>query len=118
MEGATLAQLEGRHRTAGGNALRAAVLGANAGLVSKFSLVMGVAGATKGGNGVLLAGVAGLLAGAISMALGEWISVQSSPELYLKQIQVEKEEIEQAPEDEAEELSPEFDTLEEMEGEQ
>ncbi len=105
MEGGAVAQLEGRHRSAGGNALRAAVLGANDGLVSNFSLVMGVAGAEVAGGTILLTGLAGLLAGAISMALGEWISVQSSRELYQKQIMTEKEEIEQSPQEEAEELS-------------
>jgi VIT1/CCC1 family predicted Fe2+/Mn2+ transporter len=105
MEGGLLAQLEGRHRTAGGNALRAAVLGANDGLVSNFSLVMGVAGAEVATQTILLTGIAGLLAGAISMALGEWISVQSSRELYEKQIRTEQREILQAPEEEAEELA-------------
>ncbi|MBP9040599.1 MAG: VIT1/CCC1 transporter family protein [Anaerolineaceae bacterium] len=105
IEGGVLAQLEGRHRSTGGNALRAAVLGANDGLVSNLSLVMGVAGATLEGKGVLIAGLAGLLAGAISMALGEWLSVQSSRELYSHQIATEKEEIETAPEEEAEELA-------------
>ena len=98
-------QLEGRHRSAGGNALRAAVLGANDGLVSNLSLVMGVAGATLAGKGVLIAGIAGLLAGAISMALGEWLSVQSSRELFANQIATEKEEIENSPEEEVEELT-------------
>lgn len=105
LEGATVAQLEGRHRSAGGNALRAAVLGANDGLVSNFSLVMGVAGADLAGRTILLTGLAGLLAGAISMALGEWISVQSSRELFQKQILTEQEEILSAPEEEAEELA-------------
>lgn len=105
LEGAALAQIEGRHRSAGGNALRAAVLGANDGLVSNFSLVMGVAGAAMSATAILLTGLAGLLAGAISMALGEWISVQSSRELYQRQIAIETEEIEQAPEEEAEELA-------------
>jgi VIT1/CCC1 family predicted Fe2+/Mn2+ transporter len=105
LEGAAVAQLEGRHRSAGGNALRAAVLGANDGLVSNFSLVMGVAGAELSGGTILLTGLAGLLAGAISMALGEWISVQSSRELYQKQIRTEQEEILTAPEEEAEELA-------------
>ena len=62
-------------RPVDGNALRAAVLGANDGLVSNFSLVMGVAGASVGREPVLIAGVAGLLAGSLSMALGEWLSV-------------------------------------------
>lgn len=105
MEGGLLAQLEGRHRSAGGNALRAAVLGANDGLVSNFSLVMGVAGAAAANSTILLTGIAGMLAGAISMALGEWISVQSSRELYEKQIRTEQAEIEASPEEEQEELA-------------
>ena len=105
IEGAALAQLEGRHRSAGGNALRAAVLGANDGLLSNFGLVMGVAGAAASSKIILLTGFAGLLAGAISMALGEWVSVQSSRELYEKQISTEREEILNAPEEEAEELA-------------
>lgn len=105
LAGAALAQIEGRHRSAGGNALRAAVLGANDGLVSNLSLVMGVAGAELAGQTVLITGLAGLLAGAISMALGEWLSVQSSRELYEKQLRTEAEEIEAAPEEEMEELA-------------
>ena len=77
MAGSTLARLEGRHHARGGNALRAAVLGASDGLLSNFSLVMGVAGAGPAGRNILLTGFAGLLAGAISMALGEWISVRA-----------------------------------------
>jgi vacuolar iron transporter family protein len=102
--GTNLAKFESRHRSVGGNALRAAVLGGNDGLVSNFSLVMGVAGAT-GGSGVLLAGIAGLLAGALSMALGEWISVKSSQELYENQMQLEMEELETNPEGEQKELA-------------
>ena len=105
MEGSALAQLEGRHRSAGGNALRAAVLGANDGLVSNLSLVMGVAGAALSQHSIMITGLAGLLAGAISMALGEWISVQSSRELYEKQIETEREEIEHMPDEEVEELT-------------
>jgi VIT1/CCC1 family predicted Fe2+/Mn2+ transporter len=105
MEGGRLAQLEGRHRAAGGNALRAAVLGANDGLVSNLSLVMGVAGAALASTDILITGLAGLLAGAISMALGEWLSVQSSRELYRHQIGIERAEIAAAPEEEAEELA-------------
>jgi VIT1/CCC1 family predicted Fe2+/Mn2+ transporter len=105
MAGSALAQLEGRHRSAGGNALRAAVLGANDGLVSNLSLVMGVAGASLAGREILITGMAGMLAGAISMALGEWLSVQSSRELYTHQIEIESEEIEFAPEEETEELA-------------
>jgi VIT1/CCC1 family predicted Fe2+/Mn2+ transporter len=103
--GADVARLEGRHRTAGGNALRAAVLGANDGLVSNLALVMGVAGADLPGRTILITGFAGLLAGSFSMALGEWISVQSSRELYEHQMRTEAAEIEESPEEEAEELA-------------
>lgn len=105
MEGSALAQLEGRHRSAGGNALRAAVLGASDGLLSNMSLVMGVAGAALESKAILLTGFAGMLAGSCSMALGEWISVQSSRELYQKQIRTEKEEIATNPEEEIAELA-------------
>ena len=104
LTGQEIAQLEGRHRGAGGNALRAAVLGANDGLVSNLSLVMGVAGAVGGGKTVLLAGLAGLVAGSCSMAMGEWLSVNSSRELYQRQIATEAMELEQVPEEEKEEL--------------
>lgn len=105
LEGSQVARIEGRHRTAGGNALRAAVLGGNDGLVSNLSLVTGVAGAALSSETILITGIAGLLAGAGSMALGEWLSVQSSRELYLRQIEMEREEIQDAPQEEAEELS-------------
>lgn len=103
--GTQLTRFEKRHRSVGGNAIRAAVLGGNDGLVSNFSLVMGIAGATAGQQGVLLAGLAGLLAGALSMALGEWISVKSSQELYENQMQLEMEEVETNPEGEMKELA-------------
>lgn len=96
--------IEGRHRTPGGNALRAAVMGASDGLLSNFNLTMGVAGAAVANNYILLTGLAGLLAGAVSMAIGEWISVKSSEELYKHQFATEKAELEYAPEDELEEL--------------
>lgn len=105
LEGSAVARFEGRHRGAGGNALRAGVLGANDGLVSIFSLVMGVAGAGMGSQEILLVGLAGLLAGALSMALGEWLSVQSSRELYEHQIGIEEQELEENPEEEMEELA-------------
>ena len=103
-------QPEARHKNAGGNALRAGVMGANDGLVSNFCLVMGMAGATEAAGAgesrvLLMTGIAGLLAGAISMALGEWLSVQSSRELYERQINLEKDEIEANPQEEKEELS-------------
>ena len=102
--GSQLSRFEKRHRSVGGNAIRAAVLGGNDGLVSNFSLVMGIAGATVAQTGVLLAGIAGLLAGALSMALGEWISVKSSQELYENQMQLEMDELETNPEGERKEL--------------
>jgi VIT1/CCC1 family predicted Fe2+/Mn2+ transporter len=105
MTGTAMADLEGRHRAGGGNALRAAVLGANDGLVSNLSLVMGVAGAEMSSATILVTGLAGLFAGAASMALGEWLSVQSSRELYQRQITIESEELEQAPQEEQEELA-------------
>jgi VIT1/CCC1 family predicted Fe2+/Mn2+ transporter len=105
ISGGSVAQMEGRHKSGGGNALRAAVLGANDGLVSVLSLTMGAAGANLPGHGVLITGIAGLLAGASSMALGEWLSVQSSRELYVHQIKIEKEELENNPAEEAVELA-------------
>ncbi len=99
-----LTKLEGRHRSPGGNALRAAVMGANDGLVSNMSLVMGVAGAAAQSKTILMTGLAGLLAGALSMSLGEWLSVQSSRELYQRQIALEEEELENSPEQEKREL--------------
>jgi VIT1/CCC1 family predicted Fe2+/Mn2+ transporter len=104
LPGSTLAQLEGRHGGGGGNALRAAVLGANDGLVSNLSLVMGVAGAAADGRIILLTGLAGLVAGACSMAMGEWLSVNSAREMAKKQIDQEASELAQAPELEKEEL--------------
>lgn len=104
--GPVLAQLEGRHRgTGGGNALRAAVLGASDGLTSNLSLVMGVAGAEVAGHTVLLTGLAGLFAGALSMAIGELLSVQSARELYGRQIEIERHELATVPDEEREELS-------------
>lgn len=104
VSGGFLSKFESRHKSVGGNALRAAVLGANDGLVSNMSLVMGVAGAAVSNNTILLTGSAGLLAGAISMALGEWLSVQSSRELYENQIALETAELEASPEEEKMEL--------------
>lgn len=104
VSGGFLSKFESRHKSVGGNALRAAVLGANDGLVSNMCLVMGVAGAAVSNNTILLTGIAGLLAGAISMALGEWLSVQSSRELHLRQIELETEELAASPEEEKKEL--------------
>ena len=104
----TIEDVGERHRhgsaSSAGN-LRAAVFGANDGLVSNTSLVMGVAGAIGDPRTVLISGVAGLLAGAFSMAAGEYVSVRSQRELYEHQIAQEREELEQYPEEEAEELA-------------
>ncbi|MGE0227073.1 MAG: VIT1/CCC1 transporter family protein [Dehalococcoidia bacterium] len=106
LPGSSIGRVETRHRAlGGGNALRASVLGANDGLTSNLALVMGVAGADPGHATVVLAGVAGLLAGAFSMALGEWISVTSSREAAQAQIAAEREELERMPEAEREELA-------------
>ena len=93
-----------RHASIGGNALRASVLGANDGLVSNLSLVMGVAGAGLESRVILITGLAGLLAGACSMAMGEWISVQSSRELFQRELAVERAEIAAFPAEEHREL--------------
>jgi VIT1/CCC1 family predicted Fe2+/Mn2+ transporter len=102
--GSELARVEHRHRNVGGNALRAAVLGANDGLCSNLALVMGVAGASTSSHAILVTGLAGLVAGACSMALGEWVSVTSSRELAERELHVERDELAAAPEEEREEL--------------
>jgi VIT1/CCC1 family predicted Fe2+/Mn2+ transporter/demethoxyubiquinone hydroxylase (CLK1/Coq7/Cat5 family) len=103
--GEVFSRLEGRHGAGGGNALRAAVLGANDGLVSNLSLVMGVAGASFSQQALLLTGLAGLAAGACSMAMGEWLSVQNAREMYRNEIASEKDELEHVPDEEQEELT-------------
>ena len=103
-EGGRIARSEGRHRGEVGGVLRAAVFGVNDGLVSNFSLVMGVAGGTSNNSIVLLAGIAGLVAGAFSMASGEWISIRSQRELYENELRIEQEELRAFPEEERDEL--------------
>jgi len=88
-----------------GGSLRAAVFGVNDGLVSNAGLILGVAGAGAANGTVLLAGVAGLLAGAFSMAAGEYVSMRSQREMYEHQIALEKAELDAYPEEEAEELA-------------
>lgn len=83
----------------------AAVLGANDGLTSNLALVMGVAGAKLKTAAILITGLSGLLAGAFSMAIGEWISVQSARELYERQVKTEAAEIRSVPDEEQEELA-------------
>jgi VIT1/CCC1 family predicted Fe2+/Mn2+ transporter len=93
------------HVMSRGGSLRAAVFGINDGLVSNFSLVMGFAGAEAKPEYILLAGVAGLLAGSFSMAAGEYISMRAQRELFEQQIAMEKQELEMSPKEEEEELS-------------
>jgi vacuolar iron transporter family protein len=87
------------------NSLRAAVLGVTDGLVSNVSLVMGVAGAGGDTHAITIAGFAGLLAGSLSMAMGEWLSVQTSRELYIRQVMIERDKVEAAPEAETDEIA-------------
>lgn len=95
-----------RHQGSGaGNTLRAAVFGVNDGLVSNAALILGVAGAAADSSIILLTGTAGLLAGALSMAAGEYVSVRSQREMFEYQIGLEREELEQYPEEEAAELA-------------
>jgi VIT1/CCC1 family predicted Fe2+/Mn2+ transporter len=104
-EPSDIARQESWHRLGGGGALRASIFGINDGLVSNLSLVVGVAGAGSGGGVILLAGVAGLLAGAFSMAAGEYVSMRSQRELFERQIELERTELEVHPEEEREELA-------------
>jgi len=101
----SLAEVGARHRSTLGGSLRAAVFGVNDGLMSNLSLVLGVAGAGVARGYVLMSGAAGLLAGALSMAAGEYISVRSQREMYEYQIALERAELEEYPEEEAEELA-------------
>ena len=95
-----------RHRgVGGGGTLRAAVFGISDGLVSNMSLILGVAGASSSGGVILLSGIAGLLAGAFSMAAGEYVSVRSQREMYEHQIELERAELAEYPGEEAEELA-------------
>jgi vacuolar iron transporter family protein len=99
-------EIGSRHKTSGtGNALRASVFGVNDGLVSNASLILGMAGATADHAIILLTGSAGLLAGALSMAAGEYVSVRSQREMFEYQIGLEREELEQYPQEEAAELA-------------
>lgn len=93
------------HRTGGGGTLRASVFGVSDGLVSNLSLVMGFAGAQTEAKFVLLAGVAGLLAGAFSMAAGEYVSMRAQRELFERQIELERTEMETLPEEEEREIA-------------
>jgi VIT1/CCC1 family predicted Fe2+/Mn2+ transporter len=102
----SVSEVGGRHKgvETGGN-VRAAVFGVNDGLVSNAALIMGVAGATADLHVVYLSGIAGLLAGAFSMAAGEYVSMRSQRELFEYQITLEREELEEYPLEEQEELA-------------
>ena len=102
---ASIVGTERWHFTARGGTLRAAVFGMNDGLLSNFSLVMGFAGAEAKPEYILLAGVAGLLAGSFSMAAGEYVSMRAQREVFEQQIAMEKQELEMSPKEEEEELS-------------
>lgn len=91
---------ESRSATGASGNIRAAVLGMNDGLVSNFSLVMGVSGGTDNTDFILLAGVAGLLAGAFSMAAGEYVSMRSQRDIYEHEIEKQKIEIRDWPDEE------------------
>ncbi len=102
----SLEQMRGeKHRNAGSGNLRAAVFGVNDGLISNASLILGVAGAGAGADMILLSGIAGLLAGAFSMAAGEYVSMRSQREFHEYQIALEREELDQYPGEEAAELA-------------
>jgi len=102
---ASIVGTERWHLTSRGGSLRAAVFGVNDGLVSNFSLVMGFAGAEAKPEYILLAGVAGLLAGSFSMAAGEYVSIRAQREVFEQQIAMEQQELEMSPQEEEEELS-------------
>lgn len=101
----TLAEVGASHRGMGGGTLRAAVFGVNDGLVSNACLIMGVAGAGVSSQFVLTSGIAGLLAGALSMAAGEYVSMRAQREMYEYQIGLERDELAEYPDEEAEELA-------------
>ena len=103
--GETLGKLEGRHRAPGGNALRAAVLGANDGIVSTASLIVGVAASSAKQSDVLIAGIAGLVAGAMSMAAGEYVSVSSQSGTEQADLARERLELSESPAAEFDELA-------------
>lgn len=98
-------RVQHEHSDVTGGWLRPAVFGASDGLVSNFALIAGVAGGSSDSKVVLLAGLAGLAAGAFSMAAGEFISVRSQAEQALAEIEIERREIELRPKAEERELA-------------
>lgn len=93
------------HRDVQGGTARAAVFGVSDGLVSNVGLILGVAAADSEGTNVIIAGVAGLLAGAVSMAAGEYVSVKAEAELVERELDIERESLAKDPEEETEELA-------------
>ncbi len=100
-----IAERERWHRGGRAGSIRAAIFGINDGLISNLSLVLGVAGAGVSGDTILVTGFAGLLAGASSMAVGEYTSVASQRDLLARQVELERREVMEAPEEEAAELA-------------
>jgi VIT1/CCC1 family predicted Fe2+/Mn2+ transporter len=94
-----------RHRDVQGGVARAAVFGVSDGLVSNVALIIGIAGASTDGSLVRLAGVSGLLAGAISMAAGEWVSVRAQNELVERELEIERRSLAENPVAETRELA-------------
>ena len=101
----SVGEIGARHKSVEGGNLRAGIFGVNDGLVSNASLILGMAGANAEPRTVVLAGIAGLIAGAFSMAAGEYVSVRSQRELYEYQIGLERDELEKYPDEEAAELA-------------
>jgi vacuolar iron transporter family protein len=101
---------EHHHRDISGGGARAAVFGISDGLVSNTSLVLGIAGASAPASFIRLAGLAGLLGGAFSMAAGEYISMRAQSELFQREIEIERREIERRPEGELRELVHLYET--------
>ena len=93
------------HRDVQGGEARAAVFGISDGLVSNVALILGIAGASTDGSLVRLAGVSGLLAGAISMAAGEWVSVRAHNELVERELEIERRSLQENPAAETRELA-------------
>jgi VIT1/CCC1 family predicted Fe2+/Mn2+ transporter len=100
----------GHHRDVTGGAARAAVFGVSDGLVSNLGLILGVAGADPAPDVVRIAGLAGLVAGAISMAAGEYNSVRVQNELFERELELERIELRRNPEGETEELAEVYES--------
>lgn len=97
-----------RHRDVAGGSFRAAVFGVSDGLVSNVSLILGVAGADTGRTAVVVAGFAGMIAGAVSMAAGEYVSVSAQRELLQREVAIEARALREEPDTEREELTELF----------